>query len=226
MKTTIFTAALVVLSASACAQMPLPVLDSKLPALTPVLALPSKVDKLMIVPAGGDLIGLIPRKGATDPCPATFATFQIWTAQVGGMQSAVVQAHGVAWEWASTKTGQPICTALLHGETIPFVPKPGARFSASVRTKHPAGAESEQIALRSVCKNDVCQFLSPEQVQSTAASPTATDKIAAQATALQTRVGKLWDATGGKLIGSDCNTDYQCQNNDNGTIGETIKPRK
>lgn len=226
MKTSIFTAMFVALSSTACAQMPLPMIDNK-PA--PVAAQPVhekvniKVNKLMIVTSNGALIALAPRKN--DLCGEV--SFRLITGQAPGMTSAVMLAHGIAFDHDVSSHGQPICVARLRPELVPFLPastlqEPKVRFSVTAKA---AAETSESIEVRSVCKSDVCQFV-PLDYKSADKSPT--DKIAAQASALQARIGKLWDATGGKLIGGsdDCNTDYQCQNNDNGTVGESIKPRK
>lgn len=226
MKTTIFTALVVAISSSACAQMPLPLIDNNKPA--PVAAQPAhekvniKVNKLMIVTSGGALVALAPRKN--DACGTV--NFRLMTGQAPGITSAVMLANGVGFEWDVSSLGQPICVARLRPEFVPFLPAstlqvPRVQFIATAKSN---SETSEAIEVRSVCKSDVCQFV-PLDYKSTDKS--TTDKIAAQTAALQARIGKLWDATGGKLIGSDdCNTDYQCQNNDGGTIGETIKPRK
>lgn len=225
MKTSIFTAALVVaISTSACAQMPLPMIDNK-PA--PVAAQPApakvniRVNKLMIIAKDGDLIALAPRKN--DLCGDV--SFRLITGQAPGMTSAIMLASGIAFDHDVNSQGQPICVARLRPEMLPFLPAgtlQAAQFSATVK----AHAEtSDAIDVRSVCKPDICQFV-PLHYKS--ADKSTTDKIAAQASALQARIGKLWDATGGKLVGGseDCNTDYQCQNNDTGTVGDSIKQHK
>ena len=57
---------------------------------------------------------------------------------------------------------------------------------------------------------------------------TGMDKVNAQAAALQSQLGKLWNATGGKLMqqqASECDPSVQTCSQNPGTTGETIRTK-
>lgn len=140
------------LSASACAQMPTALIDSR------AIAIPSSVDKLTLIARGGDFVAVMPRK-ASDPCPA-FARFRFVTGDVISIQSAAIVST-IGWQQGTTGATQPICRAVLRAEHIPFVPRPELRMFASVQANK---TESMAVEVRSVCSTDTCLLLPPGQV--------------------------------------------------------------
>ena len=102
MKKALFTAVAAALTASACAQMPLPLADQTAPAPAQAPQLPASVERLTLIPFLGDLIAVMPRK-ATDNCPA-IARFRLLTVDSGVQQSTIVA--DTKWEQDRLGAGQ------------------------------------------------------------------------------------------------------------------------
>lgn len=94
----IFPLLITALSASACAQMPAALIDGKGPALL------ANVDRLTLIPQGGDFLAVMPRK-ASDPCPA-FARFRFVTTDVVVQSAAIVST--INWQKEMTATAHPV----------------------------------------------------------------------------------------------------------------------
>jgi hypothetical protein len=202
------------LSASACAQMPAALIDGKAPALM------ANVDRLTLIPQGGDFLAVMPRK-VSDACPA-FARFRFVTTDVTVQSAAIVSTIG--WQRGTAGTGQPICHAVLRAEQIPFVPRPELRMFASIQANK---TESMSVEVRSVCTADSCLLLPPGQAMG---SSDTTTKINREIEALQGQVSKAWNATVGKLTqqasSAECDTTSQTCQTQAGTVGESIKTQK
>lgn len=206
----------IALSASACAQMPPALIDSK------AISIPSNVDKLTLIASAGDFLAVMPRK-ASDPCPA-FARFRFVTADVISAQSAAIVST-IGWQQGTTGATQPICRAVLRAEHIPFAPRPELRMFASVQANK---TESMPVEVRSVCSTDTCLFLPPGQAMT---SSGAAAKINREIEALQGQVSTAWNATVGKLLqhqarSTECDTTSQTCQTQAGTVGESIKTQK
>lgn len=207
----------IALSASACAQMPPALIDSK------AISIPSNVnvDKLTLIASAGDFLAVMPRK-ASDPCPA-FARFRFVTTDVTVQSAAIVSTIG--WQQGTAGTAQPICHAVLRAEQIPFVPRPELRMFASVQTNK---SESTSVEVRSICTSDTCLVLPPGQAMPNSG---AAAKINREIEALQGQVSKAWNATVGKLTqqqasSTECDTTSQTCQMQAGTVGESIKTQK
>lgn len=225
MKKLITSLVTVALSTSACAQMPLPLVDNKAPASAPVKATstPAIVTGLTLVSVMGDLVGLTPRKTATDNCPAT-ARFRLLTMDIPGIQYSAVLTS-TKWEQGFTSNGQPICTATVKADQFAGQPRPDIKYMGSVQINNDKERSSPSVELRSVCKDGLCSLLTPAQITATYGPG---DKINQQIDALSGQVGKLWGATVGKLTQpktDECDLETQCPNTHPGTAGETIKTK-
>lgn len=218
MKKALFAAVAVALTASACAQMPLPLADQTAPAQTPQL--PASVERLTLIPFLGDLIAVMPRK-AGDNCPAT-ARFRLTTLDSGVQQSSIVA--DTKWEQDRLGAGQLACKAFIRADQFAGLPRPGLKVYALVQVGNDSSRSSQSLEVRTFCSGNSCQI-----VPATQAKPTSgMDKVNAQAAALQSQLGKLWNATGGKLMqqqASECDPSAQTCNQTPGTVGETIKTK-
>lgn len=218
MKKALFAAVAVALTASACAQMPLPLADQTAPAQAPQL--PASVERLTLIPFLGDLIAVMPRK-AGDNCPAT-ARFRLTTLDSGVQQSSIVA--DTKWEQDRLGAGQLACKAFIRADQFAGLPRPGLKVYALVQVGNDSSRSSQSLEVRTFCSGNSCQI-----VPATQAKPTSgMDKVNAQAAALQSQLGKLWNATGGKLMqqqASECDPSAQTCNQTPGTVGETIKTK-
>lgn len=218
MKKALFAAVAVALSVSACAQMPLPLADQTAPAQAPQL--PASVERLTLIPFLGDLIGVMPRK-AGDNCPA-IARFRLLTVESGVQQSTIVA--DTKWEQDRLGAGQLACKAFIRADQFAGLPRPGLKVYATVQVGSDTNRSSSSLEVRTVCSGSACQI-----VPATQAKPsTGMDKVNAQAAALQAQLGKLWNATGGKLMqqqASECEPSAQTCNQTPGTVGETIRTK-
>ncbi len=218
MKKALIAAVAVALTTSACAQMPLPLADQTAPAQAPQL--PASVERLTLIPFLGDLIGVLPRK-AGDNCPAT-ARFRLTTLDSGVQQSSIVA--DTKWEQDRLGAGQAICKAMIRADQFAGLPRPGLKVYALVQVGNDSSRSSQSLEVRTFCSGNSCQI-----VPATQAKPTSgMDKVNAQAAALQSQLGKLWNATGGKLMqqqASECDPSAQTCNQTPGTVGETIRTK-
>lgn len=220
MKKALFTAVAVALTASACAQMPLPLADQSAPAPAQAPQLPASVERLTLIPFLGDLIAVMPRK-ATDNCPA-IARFRLLTVDSGVQRSFVI--GDTKWEQDRLGAGQAICKATIRADQFAGLPRPGLKVYASAQVGNDNNHSSQTVEVRTFCSGNSCQI-----VPATQAKPTSgMDKVNAQAAALQSQLGKLWNATGGKLMqqqASECDPSAQTCNQHPGTVGETIRTK-
>ena len=220
MKKALIAAVAVALTTSACAQMPLPLADQSAPAPAQVPQLPASVERLTLIPFLGDLIAVMPRK-ATDNCPA-IARFRLLTVDSGVQQSSVIA--DTKWEQDRLAAGQFSCKATIRADQFAGLPRPGLKVYATVQVGSDTNRSSSSLEVRTVCSGSACQI-----VPATQAKPsTGIDKVNAQAAALQAQLGKLWNATGGKLMqqqASECDPSAQTCNQTPGTVGETIKTK-
>lgn len=217
MKKALFIAVAAALAASACAQMPLPLADQTAPAQAPQL--PATVERLTLIPFLGDLIAVMPRK-AGDNCPA-IARFRLLTVESGVQQSTIVA--DTKWEQDRLGAGQLACKAFIRADQFAGLPRPGLKVYATVQVGSDTNRSSSSLDVRTVCSGNSCQI-----VPATQAKPTSgMDKVNAQAAALQSQLGKLWNATGGKLMqqASECDPSVQTCSQNPGTTGETIKTK-
>lgn len=218
MKKALFAAVAVALTASACAQMPLPLADQTAPAQQPQL--PASVERLTLIPFLGDLIGVMPRK-AGDNCPA-IARFRLLTVDSGVQQSSVIA--DTKWEQDRLGAGQAICKTTIRADQFAGLPRPGLKVFASVQVGNDSNRSSQTLEVSTVCTGSACQIAPFSQVKPS----TGMDKVNAQAAALQAQLGKLWNATGGKLMqqqASECDPSAQTCNQTPGTVGETIRTK-
>lgn len=220
MKKTLVSLVTVALTASACAQMPLPLADQSAPAQTQAPQLPATVERLTLIPFLGDLIAVMPRK-ASDNCPA-IARFRLLTVDSGVQQSFVIA--DTKWEQDRLAAGQFSCKATIRADQFAGLPRPGLKVFASAQVGNDNNRSSQTLEVRTVCTGSACQI-----VPSTQAKPTSgMDKVNAQAAALQSQLGKLWSATGGKLMqqqASECDPSVQTCSQNPGTTGETIRTK-
>lgn len=220
MKKALFSAVAAALTASACAQMPLPLADQSAPAPAQAPQLPASVERLTLIPFLGDLIAVMPRK-ATDNCPA-IARFRLLTVDSGVQRSFVI--GDTKWEQDRLGAGQAICKATIRADQFAGLPRPGLKVYASAQVGNDNNHSSQTVEVRTFCSGNSCQI-----VPATQAKPTSgMDKVNAQAAALQSQLGKLWNATGGKLMqqqASECDPSAQTCNQTPGTVGETIKTK-
>lgn len=220
MKKALFTAVAAALTASACAQMPLPLADQSAPAPAQVPQLPASVERLTLIPFLGDLIAVMPRK-ATDNCPA-IARFRLLTVDSGVQRSFVI--GDTKWEQDRLGAGQAICKATIRADQFAGLPRPGLKVYASAQVGNDNNHSSQTVEVRTFCSGNSCQI-----VPATQAKPTSgMDKVNAQAAALQSQLGKLWNATGGKLMqqqASECDPSAQTCSQNPGTVGETIRTK-
>lgn len=218
MKKALIAAVAVALTTSACAQMPLPLADQTAPAQAPQL--PASVERLTLIPFLGDLIAVMPRK-ATDNCPA-IARFRLLTVDSGVQQSSVIA--DTKWEQDRLAAGQFSCKATIRADQFAGLPRPGLKVYASVQVGNDSNRSSQTLEVRTVCSGNSCQLVPASQAKPS----TGMDKVNAQAAALQSQLGKLWNATGGKLMqqqASECDPSAQTCNQHPGTVGETIRTK-
>lgn len=220
MKKALFIAVAAALAASACAQMPLPLADQSAPAPAQAPQLPASVERLTLIPFLGDLIAVMPRK-AGDNCPA-IARFRLLTVESGVQQSTIVA--DTKWEQDRLGAGQLACKAFIRADQFAGLPRPGLKVYATVQVGSDTNRSSSSLEVRTACSGSACQI-----VPATQAKPsTGMDKVNAQAAALQAQLGKLWNATGGKLMqqqASECDPSAQTCNQTPGTVGETIRTK-
>jgi len=188
----------IALSASACAQMPTALIDSK------AISIPSHVDKLTLIALAGDFLAVMPRK-APDPCPA-FARFRFVTADVISAQSAAIVST-IRWQQGTTGATQPIC------------------MFASVQANK---TESMAVEVRSVCSTDTCLFLPPGQAMGSSDTTTKINReieaLQGQVSkAWNATVGKLAQQ---QASSTECDTTSQTCQTQAGTVGESIKTQK
>lgn len=218
MKKALFTA--VALTASACAQMPLPLADQTAPAPAQAPQLPASVERLTLIPFLGDLIAVMPRK-ASDNCPA-IARFRLLTVDSGVQQSTI--AADTKWEQERLSAGQFACRAFIRADQFAGLPRPGLKVFATVQVGSDTNRSSSSLEVHTVCSGSSCQI-----VPFSHAKPVSgMDKVNAQAAALQSQLGKLWNATGGKLMqqqASECDPSVQTCSQNPGTTGETIRTK-
>ena len=219
MKKALFTAVAAALTASACAQMPLPLADQTAPAQAPQL--PASVERLTLIPFLGDLIAVMPRK-ATDNCPA-IARFRLLTVDSGVQRSFVIA--DTKWEQDRLAAGQYTCTARIRADQFAGLPRPGLKVFASAQVGNDNSRSSQTLEVRTACNGSACQIVPFSQLKPS----TGMDKVNAQAAALQAQLGKLWNATGGKLMqqqqASECDPSAQTCSQNPGTTGETIRTK-
>jgi|GEM_PF-5256569 len=216
MKKALIAAVAAALTTSACAQMPLPVADQSAPAQSPQL--PAMVERLTLIPFLGDLIGVLPRK-AGDNCPAT-ARFRLTTLDSGVQQSSIVA--DTKWEQDRLGAGQAICKATIRADQFAGLPRPGLKVYASVQIGNDSSRSSQSLEVRTVCSGSACQVMPATQARPS----NGMDKVNAQAAALQAQLGKLWNATGGKIMqGGECDPSVQTCNQTPGTVGENIRTK-
>ncbi|EBX4227522.1 hypothetical protein CEL37_24010 [Salmonella enterica subsp. enterica serovar Senftenberg] len=220
MKKALFIAVAAALAASACAQMPLPLADQSAPTQAQAPQLPATVERLTLIPFLGDLIAVMPRK-ASDNCPA-IARFRLLTVDSGVQQSTIVA--DTKWEQERLSAGQFACRAFIRADQFAGLPRPGLKVYATVQVGSDTNRSSSSLEVRTVCSGSACQI-----VPATQAKPsTGMDKVNAQAAALQSQLGKLWNATGGKLMqqqASECDPSAQTCSQNPGTTGETIRTK-
>jgi len=220
MKKALFAAVAVAMTASACAQMPLPLADQSAPAPAQAPQLPASVERLTLIPFLGDLIAVMPRK-ATDNCPA-IARFRLLTVDSGVQQSTI--AADTKWEQERLSAGQFACRAFIRADQFAGLPRPGLKVYATVQVGSDTNRSSSSLEVHTVCSGSSCQIVPFSQVKPTSGM----DKVNAQAAALQTQLGKLWNATGGKLMqqqASECDPSAQTCNQTPGTVGATIRTK-
>src|SRR5690606_16539336 len=116
-----------------------------------------------------------------------------------------------------------ICKSTIRADQFAGLPRPGLKVYATVQVGSDTNRSSSSLDVRTVCSGNSCQI-----VPATQAKPsTGMDKVNAQAAALQSQLGKLWNATGGKLMqqqqASECDQSVQTCSQHPGTTGETIK---
>lgn len=220
MKKTLVALVAVALTTSACAQMPLPLADQNAPAPAQAPQLPASVERLTLIPFLGDLIAVMPRK-ATDNCPA-IARFRLLTVDSGVQQSSVIA--DTKWEQDRLAAGQFSCKATIRADQFAGLPRPGLKVFASAQVGNDNSRSSQTLEVRTVCSGSACQLVPASQAKPTSGM----DKVNAQAAALQSQLGKLWNATGGKLMqqqASECDPSAQTCNQTPGTVGETIRTK-
>ncbi len=218
MKKTLIAAVAVALTTSACAQMPLPLADQSAPAPAQAPQLPATIERLTLIPFLGDLIGVMPRKQG-DNCPA-WARFRLLTID-SGVQSSVIVATTM-WEQDRLGAGQPICKAMIRADQFVGLPRLGLKVHATVQVGNNSERRSQSLEVHTVCSGSSCQIVPASQPKPS----TGMDKVNAQAAALQAQLGKLWNATGGKIMqGSECDPSAQTCNQNPGTVGETIRTK-
>lgn len=221
MKKALIAAVAVALTTSACAQMPLPLADQSAPAPAQAPQLPASVERLTLIPFLGDLIAVMPRK-ATDNCPA-IARFRLLTVDSGVQQSTIVA--DTKWEQERLSAGQFACRAFIRADQFAGLPRPGLKVYATVQVGSDTNRSSQTLEVRTACNGSACQIVPFSQAKPV----TGMDKVNAQAAALQSQLGKLWNATGGKLMqqqqASECDPSAQTCNQNPGTVGETIKTK-
>lgn len=219
MKKALIAAVAVALTTSACAQMPLPLADQSAPAQAQVPQLPATVERLTLIPFLGDLIAVMPRSKASDNCPAT-ARFRLTTVDSGVQQSSIVA--DTKWEQDRLAAGQFSCKATIRADQFAGLPRPGLKVYASVQVGNDSNRSSQTLEVRTVCSDSACQLVPASQAKPTSGM----DKVNAQAAALQAQLGKLWNATGGKIMqGSECDPSVQTCNQTPGTVGENIRTK-
>ena len=221
MKKALFIAVAAALTASACAQMPLPLADQTAPAPAQAPQLPASVERLTLIPFLGDLIAVMPRK-ATDNCPA-IARFRLLTVDSGVQQSSVIA--DTKWEQDRLAAGQFSCKATIRADQFAGLHRPGLKVYASVQVGNDNNRSSQSLEVRTACSGSSCQIVPANQAKPS----TGMDKVNAQAAALQSQLGKLWNATGGKLMqqqqASKCDPSVQTCSQNPGTTGETIRTK-
>jgi len=221
MKKALFTAVAAALTASACAQMPLPLADQSAPTQAQAPQLPATVERLTLIPFLGDLIAVMPRK-ASDNCPA-IARFRLLTVDSGVQQSTIVA--DTKWEKERLSAGQFACRAFIRADQFAGLPRQGLKVFATVQVGSDTNRSSQTLEVRTVCSGSSCQIVPFSQAKPVSGM----DKVNAQAAALQSQLGKLWNATGGKLMqqqqASECDPSAQTCNQHPGTVGETIKTK-
>ena len=220
MKKTLVSFVAVALTTSACAQMPLPLADQSAPVQAQAPQLPASVERLTLIPFLGDLIAVMPRK-ASDNCPA-IARFRLLTVDSGAQQSTIVA--DTKWEQERLSAGQFACRAFIRADQFAGLPRPGLKVYATVQVGSDTNRSSSSLEVHTVCSGSSCQIVPFSQVKPTSGM----DKVNAQAAALQSQLGKLWNATGGKLMqqqASECDPSVQTCSQHPGTTGETIRTK-
>ncbi len=223
MKKALFAAVAVALTASACAQMPLPLADQSAPAQAQAQTpqLPASVERLTLIPFLGDLIAVMPRK-ASDNCPA-IARFRLLTVDSGVQQSTI--AADTKWEQERLSAGQFACRAFIRADQFAGLPRPGLKVFATVQVGSDTNRSSSSLEVHTVCSGSSCQIVPFSQAKPVSGM----DKVNAQAAALQAQLGKLWNATGGKLMqqqqASECDPSAQTCSQNPGTVGENIRTK-
>jgi len=220
MKKALFIAVAAALAASACAQMPLPLADQSAPTQAQAPQLPATVERLTLIPFLGDLIAVMPRK-ASDNCPA-IARFRLLTVDSGVQQSTIVA--DTKWEQERLSAGQFACRAFIRADQFAGLPRPGLKVYATVQVGSDTNRSSQTLEVRTFCSGSSCQIVPASQAKPV----TGMDKVNAQAAALQSQLGKLWNATGGKLMqqqASECDPSAQTCSQNPGTTGETIRTK-
>lgn len=221
MKKALFTAVAAALTASACAQMPLPLADQSAPTQAQAPQLPATVERLTLIPFLGDLIAVMPRK-ASDNCPA-IARFRLLTVDSGVQQSTIVA--DTKWEQERLSAGQFACRAFIRADQFAGLPRQGLKVFATVQVGSDTNRSSQTLEVRTVCSGSSCQIVPFSQAKPVSGM----DKVNAQAAALQSQLGKLWNSTGGKLMqqqqASECDPSVQTCSQNPGTTGETIRTK-
>lgn len=220
MKKTLVSFVAVALTTSACAQMPLPLADQSAPVQAQAPQLPASVERLTLIPFLGDLIAVMPRK-ASDNCPA-IARFRLLTVDSGAQQSTIVA--DTKWEQERLSAGQFACRAFIRADQFAGLPRPGLKVFATVQVGSDTNRSSQTLEVRTFCSGSSCQIVPANQGKPV----TGMDKVNAQAAALQSQLGKLWNATGGKLMqqqASECDPSVQTCSQHPGTTGETIRTK-
>ena len=220
MKKTLVSFVAVALTTSACAQMPLPLADQSAPVQAQAPQLPASVERLTLIPFLGDLIAVMPRK-ASDNCPA-IARFRLLTVDSGAQQSTI--AADTKWEQERLSAGQFACRAFIRADQFAGLPRPGLKVFATVQVGSDTNRSSSSLEVHTVCSGSSCQIVPFSQAKPVSGM----DKVNAQAAALQSQLGKLWNATGGKLMqqqASECDPSVQTCSQHPGTTGETIRTK-
>lgn len=203
---------------SACAQMPLPLVGQLSPAQEQAPQFPTTVERLTLLPFLGDLIGILPRNTG-DNCPA-IARFRLTTLDTGVLQSTIVA--DTKWEKDLIGKGNAICKATIRPDQFAGLPRPGLKVYALVQVGNDSSRASQSLEVRTVCSDSACQVLPASQAKPTSGM----DKVNAQAETLRTQLGKLWNATGGKITqASECDPSVQSCNQTPGTVGENIRTK-
>jgi hypothetical protein len=149
MKKALFTAVAAALTASACAQMPLPLADQSAPAPAQVPQLPASVERLTLIPFLGDLIGVMPRKATRQlpghcPLPPADGGFRVFN------KASVIA--DTKWEQDRLGAGQAICKATIRADQFAGLPRPGLKvYATAFRSAATTNRSSQTVEVRTVC---------------------------------------------------------------------------